>query len=261
MHLDGEGAQTREQRREEMNERIVATALRVLSQEGFEAITIQRLAGELGCAVGALYRYFKSKDALLVAVLHRIMDRLGKDLQAADRHVCKRSDLDEKDRALLRVMMAGEVYVQSSMRHAEEFGLVSTLIGDPRELLATEDAAPLLPPMMRMMGELTRYFSSAQELGALDDGGKASARGVTYWAALQGILQLRKLGRFGASALHWDELAPGLILSLLIGWGGDHQRVKILSGEVEGVWKAMNAESSSEFDPESSSERLPSASQ
>ncbi len=256
------GQRSREQRREEMSERIVETALRVLGDEGFEAVTIQRLAGELGCAVGALYRYFKSKDALLVAVLRRIMDRLSQDLQLADKcvreleerssrlgervgsEVGKKSSVDGLrdpiDRVLLRVLIAGEVYVNSSMRHAREFGLVSTLMGDPRELLATDDAAPLLPPMMRMLAELTRGFADAIELGAMEPG-SASARAVTYWSALQGILQLRKLGRFGASALHWDQLAPDLISGLLIGWGGERARIRRLAPQANRIWNEIQA--------------------
>ena len=58
----------REKRREATIERIVDTALHLLETEGYEGLTIQRLAKELGYAVGALYRYFRSKDALLVAL-------------------------------------------------------------------------------------------------------------------------------------------------------------------------------------------------
>ena len=45
-HAEERGPLTREQRREEMSERIVETALRVLGGEGYEAVTIQRLASE-----------------------------------------------------------------------------------------------------------------------------------------------------------------------------------------------------------------------
>jgi AcrR family transcriptional regulator len=228
---EGQGRASRERRREEMSGRIVATALRVLGDEGYEAVTIQRLASELGIAVGALYRYFKSKDALLVAVLHRVMDRLGDTLRAADARVLASEGHDDIDRALLRILVAAEVYVQSSRRYPEEFGLVSALIGDPRELLATDDAAPLLPPMMRMMGELTRLFVGAQEIGALSEG-PAGARTVTFWSSLQGILQLHKLGRFGVAALHFEELPPNLITGLLVGWGAPEARVAALQSAV-----------------------------
>ena len=55
----------RERRRQETIERILDAAMRLMAEQGYEAFTIARLAGDLNYAVGALYRYFKGKDAIL----------------------------------------------------------------------------------------------------------------------------------------------------------------------------------------------------
>ncbi|MCA9555215.1 MAG: helix-turn-helix transcriptional regulator, partial [Myxococcales bacterium] len=55
-------------RREARRQAIVDEALALVTEGGFEALTLQRLAGRLGYAVGALYRYFPSKEALLAAL-------------------------------------------------------------------------------------------------------------------------------------------------------------------------------------------------
>lgn len=230
----------REKRREATIERIVETAMRVLEGEGFEALTIQRLAKELGYAVGALYRYFRSKDALLVALLHRVMDRIGEDMAAGLEWVDQeRSErlagvgeaADQPlsaDEGLLRLIAVSNVYLGFAQNRPTEYGLISTLIGDPREFLATEAAAPIFPALVRLQLMLTTIIGDAVEAGALADGDPRE-RGVILWSAMQGVLQLRKLGRFGVAGVDLDRLAPIALRTLLLGWGAEAARVDALT--------------------------------
>ena len=48
---------------------IFSTALRVVDEEGLEALTMRRLAGELGVATMSLYSHVPNKDDLLLGVL------------------------------------------------------------------------------------------------------------------------------------------------------------------------------------------------
>ncbi|MCA9697600.1 MAG: TetR/AcrR family transcriptional regulator, partial [Myxococcales bacterium] len=183
----------REKRREATIERIVETALRLLETEGFESLTIQRLAKELKYAVGALYRYFRSKDALLVALLHRVMDRIGADLHDAQAWLAREdggAEISESDRAMMRLLTVCHVYVGFARARPAEYGLISTLIGDPREFLATEAAAPLVPALIRLQLTLSDAIDGAVKAGALTKG-EPRERGVILWAAMQGVLQLR----------------------------------------------------------------------
>ena len=52
----------RAKRREETSAAIVEAALAIVTEEGFDALTMKRLADELGYAIGAFYRYFPSKE-------------------------------------------------------------------------------------------------------------------------------------------------------------------------------------------------------
>jgi AcrR family transcriptional regulator len=222
----------REKRREATIERIVDTALHLLETEGFEALTIQRLAKELGYAVGALYRYFRSKDALLVALLHRIMDAVGEDMSAGLEQVeaQRREQLGAEEiieaisltprEGLLRLVVVCNVYVMFAQRRRAEYGLISTLIGDPREVLATEAAAPIVRSLIRLQLMLTAVIDDAVRAGALVPG-DARERGVVLWSAMQGVLQLRKLGRFGVAGVELDRLVPIALRTLMVGWGAD----------------------------------------
>ena len=52
-------------------ERILATAYELFTQHGLVAVGVDRIVAEAGVAKTTLYRHFRSKDALAVAVLER----------------------------------------------------------------------------------------------------------------------------------------------------------------------------------------------
>ncbi|CDO06534.1 TetR/AcrR family transcriptional regulator [Mycolicibacterium cosmeticum] len=58
-------------------ERILTEAMRLFSAKGFEATSVSQIETAAGLAAGsgALYRHFKSKDALLIAGIDRQLDR------------------------------------------------------------------------------------------------------------------------------------------------------------------------------------------
>jgi AcrR family transcriptional regulator len=240
----------REKRREATTERIVETAMVMLETEGFEALTIQRLAKKLNYAVGALYRYFRSKDALLVALLRRVMERIGEDMAAGlgqvDRDRQARLAAEglpadtplTADEGLLRLIVVSNVYVGFAQRRPTEYGLISTLIGNPREFLATDAAAPIFPALVRLQLMLTAVIDDAVEAGALAEG-DARERGVILWSAMQGVLQLRKLGRFGVAGLALDRLAPIALRTLLMGWGADGARIDKLTPQALALADAL----------------------
>src|SRR5437763_4623665 len=57
-------------------EAVLETAIRLLDTEGVEALTMRRLASELGVSTMAPYRHFGSKDELLVVLVDRLAARL-----------------------------------------------------------------------------------------------------------------------------------------------------------------------------------------
>lgn len=58
-------------------ERLITEAMRLFSAKGFEATSVSQIEAAAGLAAGsgALYRHFKSKDALLDAGIDRQLDR------------------------------------------------------------------------------------------------------------------------------------------------------------------------------------------
>lgn len=63
-----------QRRGEEQLRRLVDAAAEVIAESGAETLTTSLVAKRAGVSVGLVYRYFKDKDALLVAVLQRSLE-------------------------------------------------------------------------------------------------------------------------------------------------------------------------------------------
>jgi AcrR family transcriptional regulator len=66
---------------EETRRRILAAALRVFREHGFEAATMREIAAAAGVAVGAAYYYFDSKDALVMAFYEQAQEEMAPALE------------------------------------------------------------------------------------------------------------------------------------------------------------------------------------
>ncbi len=66
----------------EMRSRIQTVALELFDREGFEAVSVEQIAQAVGCSVGNIYHYFKSKDELVIQVTSSV-DAQYRVLEAA----------------------------------------------------------------------------------------------------------------------------------------------------------------------------------
>lgn len=214
----------RARRREETVARIVDAALVILTEEGFEALTMKRLAEELGYAPGAFYRYFRSKDELILAAQRRVLEGLAEDLRAADARVegslSRSRSVSREAAALTRLVAAARVYETLATRRPAHFRLLGRWLGDPSPMVSVEAAAPVLPVLLEMFAAVPALFEAAAEAGALEPG-PADRRAYVLWSGLQGVMQLRKLARFGIDAMRPDAMCEELYGSLLRGWGAE----------------------------------------
>jgi AcrR family transcriptional regulator len=65
-----------EEIRKERRQAILDTALEVFAEHGYESASISMLASRAGVAKGLMYNYFKSKEALLVAIMNEGLDEM-----------------------------------------------------------------------------------------------------------------------------------------------------------------------------------------
>src|SRR6266536_3627308 len=110
-----QGAATREQ--------LYATAMRLIAERGYEATTLRDIAREAGVSVGLLYRYFPSKQAIVIALYDELSTEYAR--QAADMHSGK-----WRDRFLFALKTS--LHVLEPHRVALR-ALTPVLVGDPDE--------------------------------------------------------------------------------------------------------------------------------
>jgi AcrR family transcriptional regulator len=205
------------------HEAIEAAALDLIANEGFEALTMARLGQEVDLTPGALYRYFASKDALIVALQARALGRI-EELYDADR--AQRSwPRDPATRNLAELCFAARFYRRLARDEPRIFALVSVTVGDPRHLVADEHARAVAAPMASLLSRIATAFEAAVSVEALAPG-DARVRAVIFWSAVHGVTSVAKLDRIALAitsttdglfspAARVDELAR----ALLAGWG------------------------------------------
>lgn len=70
----------RKQQAMQMRTRIQKAALDLFDKEGFENVSVEQVAHAVGCSVGNIYHYFKSKDELALQVTDSV-DRIYLELE------------------------------------------------------------------------------------------------------------------------------------------------------------------------------------
>jgi len=73
----------RDARKEQRSRQLLDAAARVMEREGSQAVSMQAVASEAGVSVGLIYRYFGSKDDLLLAVILNVLEDFATTVPAA----------------------------------------------------------------------------------------------------------------------------------------------------------------------------------
>lgn len=74
----------RELARKETESRIILTALRLFSQQGYAGTSMRTIAKEAGISLGLSYNYFSSKEQLLKAIVDQCLQEIKKSMQAGE---------------------------------------------------------------------------------------------------------------------------------------------------------------------------------
>jgi AcrR family transcriptional regulator len=215
----------RQRRRRQRREEILDTAMELLAADGFDALTMQRLARELDCAPGALYRYFAGKDALVVELQARAVQRFAEDLATQRAGWQSDTPSDPAVAALGQLLGVARFYLALRRLDARRFRLVSITMADPRTLVADEAAGALVAPLSELLAAVAELFAAAARAGALTRG-DAKRRTLGFWAALHGATLLGKLERLSPEHLAVAELGHDIARAMLAGWGADQGKLK-----------------------------------
>jgi AcrR family transcriptional regulator len=160
--------ETRRRRDPARRERILTAAAQLAAGRGFHTVALADIGAQAGIVGSGIYRHFASKDALLVALLDRVMDRLAEGAAAI---LAAESDGHAALSALVRdhITVAIEDRAVLAVYHRE----IHTLPEEDRRRLRRrqrhyiEDWVHLLAPLRRDLADGELRLAVQASLGAV----------------------------------------------------------------------------------------------
>jgi AcrR family transcriptional regulator len=164
------------ERTSEIRTAIVTAARRLFETEGYEAVSMRRIAEECDCAAATLYSLFESKRDLLRNVWDDVFARL---VDACTRD----ASLDRPP--LERLRMFGRRYVEYWLAHPDDFRVIFLIEDRPvgsggRYYVETSR-------VLSQFDAITAVFRAAVARRALPRSTEAALAAQAYFCVLQGL--------------------------------------------------------------------------
>ncbi|TDG05791.1 TetR/AcrR family transcriptional regulator [Paraburkholderia guartelaensis] len=171
-------AERKGRQRAERESRIVAAARLIAERDGWDAVTVRRLAEEIEYSQPVLYSHFENRDAIVAAVAVEGFQELAVALREAAHGSAG------QENALENVAMA---YLGFAVRCPALYEAMFTL---PTELrFADAETRPELRAGFEALASVVAPFSADVENVT-----------ETFWAALHGLAELERSGRIRPGA-------------------------------------------------------------
>ncbi|TJZ58926.1 TetR family transcriptional regulator [Streptomyces piniterrae] len=162
-------------------ERVLATALELVDREGLSALSMRRVGAELGVEAMALYRYARSKDALLDGLVEALYLELEDDLADTDATRVPVADGPAWRAELHRIAQAT---YRVALAHPHVVPLLAT-----RML-----AVPLARRPLAVLKDHERVLTLLEEQAGLDEKGASAAfRAFSSWVLGYIFVELRAM--------------------------------------------------------------------
>ncbi|WP_434778949.1 TetR/AcrR family transcriptional regulator [Neisseria sp. Ec49-e6-T10] len=95
-------------------EKILFVALRLFAQNGYEAVSISAIAGELGMTKGALYKHYKNKRDIFDSIFERVYQE---DIVLAEKYGIPEGEFEEMPSAFKNVSLESlKNYIEAVFR-------------------------------------------------------------------------------------------------------------------------------------------------
>lgn len=217
-------------------------ALHVITEEGLDKLTMKRLATRMDYAVGALYRYFDSKDRLLTELQKMLLSELADLFVASDQH-CKKqlADTAPEVQTLCSLINLAYTYHFYQSIYPIKFELLSMILSTPKEVLSQELGQEVMLTLAPLTFHIQHLFLKAEDQDILASHPPAAQKTILFWSAIQGLLEMKKLQRFAAEIFDIPILLSELTQSLLLGWGCSQENIQEATSAFHNTWLTSTA--------------------
>jgi len=177
----------REQARETVRQEILAASRQIITEEGFSALTMRKLAERIGYSPAAIYLHFRNRDQ----IAHEVSREGYADLLAAlTAAASSNGDPVPRFRALC------QAYVRFGLENPQTYSLI--FMEDPAYLAAVlahpaadDPGARAYALLVEVAGALMAAGRRLPKVGKPARAATAVEFAETIWAALHGIVSLK----------------------------------------------------------------------
>ena len=166
---------------------VLDAALRLLATEGAGAISLRRIARELGVSVGAAYYHFEDKGALYREIVAQGLREIEADVAAAVAAASGPAD---------RMRAAARVYAAFALAHPEHY-YVFLMLRDGGIPAMTDDQTAA---GLRVLALVAGAIGDGVEAGLFDPALEPTVEALALWASLHGVLALAVADRLALAA-------------------------------------------------------------
>jgi AcrR family transcriptional regulator len=196
------GIQERKEKQKlEIRKLILDASMKLFVEEGFENVTIRRIADLIEYSPTTVYLYFKDKDEIF-ASLHDIGFQMMQEFNA---------DLASIQNPLLRLHKMGENYLQFGMTNPEYYSLMF-IDSEPMKNLAKDGCDEWRPGDGAIM-RLKETVIECMEKGYLEKA-EPLLVSLSIWSFVHGLMSLAIRERMEKFVLQKEMLLPTMKASL-----------------------------------------------
>jgi AcrR family transcriptional regulator len=164
----------RARQKQALRQRILDAARELFVEEGYDRVSMRRIAQRIEYSATAIYLHFEDKEALFQALCDETFERLGKRLEALERRV---------DDPLERLRAGLQLYIEFGLSHPQHYTVTFLLKSEGHAKPFAESAGA------RAFTHLRTGVSHAIAAGQLSDG-DVEAIAQSLWAACHGVVSL-----------------------------------------------------------------------
>ena len=177
---------------------IVSTVMRLLAEKGYEQMTVDEVAADVGIAKASLYKHFASKEALAAAAMEQALDLALRQVQQVEQDSAHGGQAIKRLKALTRWTLETQLAGKMPTLPAENSALRNALINH----------RGYMDRLMSLSDQLGAWIVQAQADGAINRQLPPEAVLYTVYArACDPVLGFLKAG-----GSYTDEQIVGMVM-------------------------------------------------
>ncbi len=182
-----------ERRKEQTRQDILENAREMIVAQGIDGLSIRALADSIDYTPGALYKYFKSKDALIDEVRASVFEELNAFIAERFQSATNAEDM---------LLNGGLAYIEYASLHPQEYHLMFNM--EPSNATSGEEREKAMNSLLQLI-----QFGIAEGIFVETDEYDAKIIASHCWATVHGIASLQ-------TTILLDEESDALTLSRII---------------------------------------------